>query len=44
MEIKIPICFYYGDYIEGDIPNVPASGMWNMMRGSAETFEQNFID
>ena len=44
MEIKIPICFYYGDYIEGDIPNVPASGMWNMMRGSAETFEQNYID
>ena len=44
MEIKIPICFYYGDYIEGDFPNVPASGMWNMMRGSAETFEQNYTD
>lgn len=42
MEIKIPICFYYGDYIGDGLSNIPAAGMWNMMRGSAYTFEESY--
>ena len=41
-EIKIPICFYYGDYIGEGLSNIPASGMWNRMRESAYTFMESY--
>ena len=42
VEKKIPICFYYGDYIGTNFPGIPASGMWNMMRSSAYSFESSY--
>ncbi len=42
MQIKIPICFYYGDYIGESFTDVPAAAMWTMMRASAYTFETSY--
>ena len=39
---KIPIAFYYGDYIGTNFTNVPAANMWNFMRSSAYTFEESY--
>ena len=39
---KIPICFYYGDYIGTNFPDIPASSMWFFMRSSAYTFETSY--
>lgn len=41
---KIPIAFYYGDYIGvGDeYSSIPAASMWNMMRQSAYTFAERY--
>ena len=39
---KIPIVFYYGDYIGTNFTNVPAANMWNFMRSSAYTFEESY--
>ena len=41
---KIPITFYYGDYIGEKYTNVPASSMWNYMRATAYTFEKSYKD
>ena len=42
MQIKIPICFYYGDYIGASFTNVPAAAMWAGMRGTADTFKESY--
>ena len=39
---KIPIAFYYGDYIGTNFTDVPAAMMWNSMRTSAYTFEEKY--
>ncbi len=39
---KIPIAFYYGDYIGEEYTNVPAAGMWAMMKSSADVFEEAY--
>ena len=39
---KIPIAFYYGDYIGENYTSVPAAKMWSMMRQSAYTFSENY--
>ena len=39
---KIPIAFYYGDYIGENFTDVPAAAMWTMMRQTAYTFSENY--
>ena len=39
---RIPIAFYYGDYIGTNFTDVPAAMMWNYMRTSAYTFEEKY--
>lgn len=41
-EKKIPISFYYGDYIGTNYTDVPASMMWNYLRSSAYTFHDSY--
>lgn len=38
LEKKIPVIFYYGDYIGEEFADVPAAGMWSMMSSSADAF------
>lgn len=38
LEKKIPVVFYYGDYIGEEFADVPAAGMWSMMSASADAF------
>lgn len=38
LEKKIPVVFYYGDYIGEEFADVPAAGMWSMMSVSADAF------
>jgi len=37
-EQKIPVTFYYGDYIGNDLPDIPAAAMWQRMAETADTF------
>lgn len=37
-EKKIPVTFYYGDYIGKDLPDIPAAAMWQRMAETADTF------
>ena len=39
---KIPIAFYYGDYIGENFTDVPAAAMWTNMRQTAYTFSENY--
>ena len=39
---KIPIAFYYGDYIGENFTDVPAAAMWTMMRQTAYTFSEKY--
>lgn len=39
---KIPVVFYYGDYIGEEFTDVPAAGMWSMMKSSADAFEEAY--
>lgn len=39
-EKKIPVTFYYGDYIDNGDETIPATSMWKMIKGAA----QNFVD
>ena len=39
---KIPIAFYYGDYIGENYTSVPAAAMWTMMRQTAYTFSEKY--
>lgn len=42
VEKKIPITFYYGDYIGDSFTDVPAAGMWGMMASTADTFTEAY--
>lgn len=42
IEKHIPVAFYYGDYIGEEFTDVPAAGMWTMMKSSADAFEQAY--
>ncbi len=42
LEKKIPVIFYYGDYIGEDYEDVPAAAMWAMMKSSADTFTKSY--
>ena len=42
VEKKIPIAFYYGDYIGDNYPNIPASSIWNYFRETAYTFKKSY--
>ncbi|MGX7112206.1 alpha/beta hydrolase [Gemella cuniculi] len=37
---KIPVAFYFGDYIDNGDSNIPATAMWQAMRGASA----NFVD
>lgn len=38
LEKKIPVTFYYGDYIGEEFTDVPAAAMWGFMASTADTF------
>lgn len=42
LEKEIPVVFYYGDYIGEEFADVPAAGMWGMMKSSADAFEEAY--
>ena len=42
LEKKIPVTFYYGDYIGKEYTDVPAASMWSMMSASADTFTESY--
>ena len=42
VEKKIPVAFYYGDYIGAEYTDVPAAGMWSMMKSSADAFGEAY--
>ena len=42
LEKKIPIIFYYGDYIGDEYTDVPASSMWAGMASTADTFTESY--
>ncbi len=42
VEKKIPVAFYYGDYIGMEYTDVPAAGMWTMMKSSADMFGEAY--
>ena len=42
LEKKIPITFYYGDYIGDEYTDVPASSMWAGMASTADTFTESY--
>ncbi|MDO4179301.1 MAG: alpha/beta fold hydrolase [Phascolarctobacterium sp.] len=39
---KIPVIFYYGDYIGANFKNVPAASMWEKMRSTAYDFQKAY--
>ena len=41
---KIPISFYYGDYIGEKFTDIPASAMWTSMRSTAYTYKKSYND
>ncbi|MGM9540782.1 alpha/beta hydrolase [Anaerovibrio sp.] len=38
LEKKIPVVFYYGDYIGESLEGIPAAAMWARMKATADTF------
>lgn len=42
LEQKIPVTFYYGDYIGEEFTDVPAAAMWSMMAATADTFSEAY--
>lgn len=42
LEKKIPVIFYYGDYIGEEFPDVPAAAMWGFMASTADTFTTSY--
>ena len=42
VEKRIPVTFYYGDYIGEAFTDVPAAGMWAMMSASADAFTESY--
>ena len=41
-EKKIPVTFYFGDYIDNGDPSIQATGMWQMMRGTCYAFAESY--
>ena len=39
---KIPVTFYYGDYIGEEFTDVPAAAMWGFMASTADTFTTSY--
>lgn len=39
---KIPVTFYFGDYIDNGDTRIQATGMWRMMRGMCYSFAENY--
>ena len=39
---KIPVTFYFGDYIDNGDPAIQATGMWQMMRQACYSFSENY--
>lgn len=42
LDQKIPVTFYYGDYIGEEFTDVPAAALWTMMASAADTFTETF--
>lgn len=42
LEKKVPVTFYYGDYIGAEFTDVPAAAMWGMMASTADTFTEAY--
>lgn len=42
LEQKIPVTFYYGDYIGEAFTDVPAAAMWSMMAATVDTFTEAY--
>lgn len=42
LEQKIPVTFYYGDYIGEEFTDVSAAAMWSMMAATADTFAEAY--
>ena len=42
LEQKIPVTFYYGDYIGEAFTDVPAAAMWSMMAAIADNFTEAY--
>ena len=42
LEKKIPVIFYYGDYIGEEFTDVPAAAMWGFMASTADTFTTSY--
>ena len=42
LEKKIPVTFYYGDYIGEEFTDVPAAAMWGFMASTADTFTTSY--
>ncbi|NOU77489.1 alpha/beta hydrolase [Paenibacillus sp. LMG 31459] len=41
-EKKIPVTFYFGDYIDNGDPSIQATGMWQMMRQACYDFAEAY--
>lgn len=39
---KIPVTFYFGDYIDNGDPQIAATGMWQMMRQACYSFSESY--
>lgn len=39
---KIPVVFYYGDYIGENLEGIPAAAMWARMKATADTFTADY--
>lgn len=39
---KIPVTFYFGDYIDNGDPEIAATGMWQMMRQTCYSFTESY--
>lgn len=39
---KIPVTFYFGDYIDNGDPEIAATGMWQMMRQACYSFTESY--
>lgn len=42
LEKKVPVTFYYGDYIGAEFTDVSAAAMWGMMASTADTFTEAY--
>ena len=43
LEAKIPIIFYFGDYMENGPEDIMSSGFWSMIKAGAVSFAEAYI-